>query len=131
MTEKIHIWDTGLSDFHKDAYGFRPRGHYQEWWTQEELDAEYDRLSALCEENRVREEAQEKQALVEFEELIKETIANGAADRQTAIRWLMQAEGVNVNSSQDVEYFFWLNNLGWEKIDEFKKPYIDKAKGLV
>ena len=123
MTEKIHIWKTGLSDFHKDAYGFRPRDHYQEWWTQEELDAEYDRLSAICEENRVREEYQQAQALVDFEKDIKNTIALGASDRQTAIRWLIEAEGLDLNFSQDVEHFFWLNNLPWEKIDEFKKEF--------
>lgn len=131
MTEKIHIWKTGLSDFYKDAYGFRPRGHYKEWWTQEEIDAEYDRLSAICEENRVEEEHRQKIALTEFEDTIKETIANGAADRQTAIRWLIEAEGLDIRSSQDVEYFFWVNDIGWEKIDEFKKPILDKAIAIV
>ena len=55
MSNLIHISKTDLSDFYKDAFGFRPRGHYQEWWTEEELQKEYDYLSACCRENREME----------------------------------------------------------------------------
>ena len=40
MTNLIHISETDLSDFYKDAYGIRPRGVYKEYWTPEDLEAE-------------------------------------------------------------------------------------------
>jgi urocanate hydratase len=121
MDKKIHISKTDLSDFHKDAFGFRPRGIYQEWWTEDELEAEYQYLSNVCEENRIMEEAKHHQALLDFNKLIEETISYGASDRKTAIRWLLQGEEIDVNWSQDVEHFFWNHGLSWEKINEFKK----------
>lgn len=119
ITKEIHISKTDLSDFHKDAYGFRPRGIYKEWWTEAELEAEYQHLSDVCRDNREMEEAREHQAMLDFNKLIQETIDNGAGDKKTAIRWLIQGEDLDINFPQDVEHFFWLQGLGWKKIDEF------------
>jgi len=116
----IHIFDTLLSDFHKDAFGFRPRGHYKDWWTQEELDAEYDRLDLICQANQEAEYIRFEHEQVRFEELIQETINYGAGDRKTAIRWLIQGEGLNIDYKQDVEYFFWMQGLGFEYADAYK-----------
>lgn len=120
MSNLIHFSETDLSDFSKDANGFRDRS-YKEWWTEEELHEEYERLSAICKENMENEAIQEKEALVKFESLIQKTIDNGAGDRETAIRWLIQGEDLDINYSQNVEHFFWLHGLSLEKIDEFKK----------
>ncbi len=119
MTD-IHISKTDLSDFHKDAYGFRPRGHYQEWWTEEEVNAEYDRLSDICNENIESEAIQQKAALADFEKLIQETINQGAGDRLTAIRWLIQGEELDIKFGQDVDHFFWIQGVSWKAIDRFK-----------
>ena len=126
MTDLIHISETDLSDFYKDAFGFRPRGHYQEWWTQEELDKEYDYLSGCCREAREMEEIRESEALIEFNKLIDETIALGAGDRDTAIRWLMESENVDPNFYQDVEYFFWGHGLSYELYTEYAKKFFEK-----
>jgi len=116
----IHIFDTLLSDIHKDAFGFRPRGHYKDWWTQEELDAEYDRLDLICQANQEAEYIRNEHEQVRFEELIQETINYGAGDRKTAMRWLIQGEGLNIDYKQDVDHFFWMQGIGWEKGDAYK-----------
>ena len=113
MTDLIHISKTDLSDLFKDAHGFRPRGHYKEWWTRDELDAEYAHLSRICDENAFNEAIAEALALDKFEDLIKEVIGYGAGDRETAIRWLVQGENLDF-TVYDLEYFFWGHGLSYK-----------------
>ena len=95
------------SDLHKDVYGFRPReGNWTSWvaMTPDEKQAQWDyliqELGRVCEE----EKAREHECIVLFEERIANTIKNGAADRETAIRWLMDAE----DAMGDPEYMCFL-----------------------
>ena len=125
MTDLIHVSKTDLSDFFKDANGFRPRGIYKEWWTEAELEEEYKHLSKLCEENRIIDEAREDEALVSFNKLVNESISLGAGNRETAIRWLVEGEGLDFNS-YDLEYFFWGHGLSWEHQREWAKKYSEK-----
>lgn len=121
MTDLIHISKTDLSDFHKDAFGFRPkRMMYKEWWSPAELEAEYANLSRICEQNRIEEDAAEKQALIEFDELIANTIKLGAGDRETAIKWLVDGENLEWNE-YDLQYFFWGYGLSYEIQNEWAK----------
>ena len=108
----IHISETMLSDMFKDANGFRPH-HYKDWWTQDELDAQYDLLQKDIEDSIKREEYAEKQAVKAFKALIQETINHGAGDRETAIRWLVQGEGLEM-TVEDLKYFFWGHGLSWK-----------------
>ena len=86
---------------HKDAYGMKGR-HYGLWtedgsvapeWTLERLEAEAASIEAAVvrsiEEDKQREDA----AIVRFEMAVAATIAIGASDRETAIRWLADANG--------------------------------------
>lgn len=113
MENLIHFSDTMLSDMYKDANGFRPR-HYKVLWTESELEEEYSYLQARIEESMATDALREKYALESFNTLVEETIALGAADRETAIRWLMDAENVDTSYLQDVEHFFWGYGLSYE-----------------
>ena len=119
--ELTHIGYTDISDYFKDAYGFRPRGVYKEWWTEAELEAEYVKLSAVCKENMEEQALLQKEALVRFDKLLKRTIKLGAGDRKTAIRWLIEGEDLDINFGQDVDHFFWLHDLSWDAIEILKK----------
>ena len=125
--QMVHVSDACLSDYYKDAHGFRPR-HYKLWWSYDELDAEIEYLSKVAEENYKAECAREEKALRAFEELIEETINHGAKDVETAIRWLMDGEDVDVEYRLDVEHFFWGHGLSHEKIDEFTNAYYNNNK---
>lgn len=70
VEEFQQVW----SDFHKEAYGFRPRGAMPDW-TVEEWDAEFHRLAAICERNRIEEEASQAEAARQVEALIARLIA--------------------------------------------------------
>jgi hypothetical protein len=96
------------SDLHKDAYGFRPRGYHrfyaddttdeerQEFWDWACRDLEI----AIEEDQRAKEKAE-----AEFKGLVQKTIALGAGDEETALRWLVQDE--EFYSGQDVEHYVW------------------------
>lgn len=83
-----------VSDLHKDARGFRPSGY---WWTmweeasdlrrQEIWDGLLNELSYALEHER---QAQAR-AIDRFEHLVAKTMEHGAADRETALRWIMDA----------------------------------------
>ena len=60
--QMVHVSDACLSDYYKDAHGFRPR-HYKLWWSYDELDAEIEYLSKVAEENYKAECAREEKAL--------------------------------------------------------------------
>ena len=83
-----------ISDLHKDAYGFRPT-HYSLWMSKEDFDVEIGNL--VDESNRAYQRQQEEQdhAVVAFEVKVEEIINSGAKDRNTAIRWLMDADDVD------------------------------------
>ena len=78
-----------FSDLHKDAYGFRPRGHrfYDENCSDEEKqqiwDDTVDAVHEAIDEDHRRQEA----AVASFEQQIAANIDLGAGDRTNAIGW--------------------------------------------
>lgn len=107
MSKLIHIDDTLLSDHFKEAHGFRPRGIYQEWWSDDELLVEHDKLSGICAINSERERVEGLESLRELEEGITRTIECGAGDRSTAIRWMFS----DLDMCQGIDYELWHLNI--------------------
>ena len=97
-----------ISDAHKDAYGFRPRGYDWDNMSMDELKAWSKELSEECAREFEREEARKSEAVAEFKALVQRTIEMGAGDEETAIRWLTADE--EFYHSQDVEH--WIYNQG-------------------
>ena len=80
-----------VSDLYKDAHGCRPGEAFWSAWERMTTTEQQQRYNTLCRsvEYAIAQEASEAEdAAVRFEQLISETITHGAADRQTAIRWL-------------------------------------------
>ena len=92
-----------ISDASKDAQGFRTRFNYRDL-TVEELMKEADywerRVIESIEEDKIRE----AKCIAEFEKLIADTIDMGAADRETAIRWLKSSDEWYENDESYFEY---------------------------
>ena len=86
--------DDSISDLYKDAYGFRPGVGFMERWdsaTDAERQAEWDWLVAVVEREIEAETALKQASVAKFEDLVAETITTGARDRETALRWIMDA----------------------------------------
>ena len=99
------------SDFHKDAYGFRPRTINVYALTTEELEADFDRFEQVCADNRIEELSAEAEADKAFQALISSTIQMGANDEVTALRWI--AEGAVEDYGYDYEHFLWNQGIAY------------------
>lgn len=84
-----------VSDLHKDARGYRPREYFWEEWNS---SSDFDRQAiwdGLLEELRADMEgarAADAAALAAFQKRIADTIALGARDEVTALKWIFEAE---------------------------------------
>ena len=76
------------SDFHKDAYGFRPRGINYHEFSLEELEEDFASFEAICESNDKQEKAHDERMIAKFEARVQSVIDMGAGDRETALRWI-------------------------------------------
>ena len=93
------------SDFHKDAYGFRPRTVNVYAMTTEELEADFDSFSQVCKENAEFEAKAEAQAVEAFKAVLKKTVSIGAGNEATALRWI--AEAAALEYGWDFEHYLW------------------------
>lgn len=95
-----------FSDLHKDAYGFRPRGHwfYDERCTPEDKQAIWDRTIEYLDAEIAHRKEEQARAVAAFEERIVGLIACGAGDRANAIRWLLQAQEDSCDPVGELEY---------------------------
>lgn len=96
-----------ISDASKDAQGFRTRYDISDM-TIEELMVEADYWEGRVIEAIEEERAREKVAIAEFEKAVANTIAIGAGDRETAIRWLKGDDEWYVNDESYFEYSYGL-----------------------
>jgi hypothetical protein len=94
-------------DMYKDAHGVRPRGINTSSWTEEDFIKEFDYLGKVIEEQTAARREAEKGAIRDFEARIGEMINLGANDRETALRWIHEADG----SGGDDEFLCYLNGL--------------------
>ena len=104
--------ETIYSDAYKDAYGFRPRGHVFD--AVEELRAAIERCSAEIELRIAEEKESMRRAMLEFEVRVASVIEAGAADRETAVRWIADADGC----ADDLEHLCYVNGLPFSYFDK-------------
>lgn len=94
-------------DAYKDAHGFRPRHINVSAMSEAELEAELEDLGKLIDQQEKARIADEQKAIVKFGKRIEDTIKSGAGDRETALRWIMDAD----DARGDWEYLCYLNGL--------------------
>ena len=82
-------------DMHKDAYGVRPRGIDTSTWTLEDFEAEFEVLGKAIEREETARKEAEAEAIKKFEQHVTNTICMGAGNRETALRWIMDASSAN------------------------------------
>lgn len=90
--------DEVYSDLHKDAYGFRPSAaSYASWnaMSDDEKQEEWERLVDLRDHNDAIERAEYLRCQKEWELRIQKMQEDFTISEATAIRWDMEALGVN------------------------------------
>lgn len=98
----MHTYDETLfSDLHKDAYGFRPRGHEFYDASPERKQEIWDSTSQSVLDNIEADKYAATKAERDFRDEISTFIQCGAKDEDTALRWMVQDE--TFTCLQDVE----------------------------
>ena len=82
-------------DMYKDAYGVRPRGIDTSTWTLQDFQLEFASLQEVIVREEANRQVAEKEAIAKFEQHVTNTICMGARDRETALRWIMDASNAN------------------------------------
>ena len=84
-----------------------------------ELQKEIEHYGKAAEEMMDAEAEDEKVRVKEFEGRITQTITNGANDRETAIKWILQGEGLA--DEADAGYVCYSLGLPYNMEKEFQK----------
>lgn len=103
-----------LSDLHKDVYGFRPYPGRYDGLTEAQVAQEFEILGAALEEVVDAEEQLQKANVVEFERAVTNLLGQGARDRSTAIRWLIEA----VDAGDDIGFAEYLYGVPYGYIEK-------------
>lgn len=102
--------DELFSDIHKDAFGFRPKGDdYLRWnsLSADEKQAEWTYMDNVIARNEEADRIAQEKCIVILEKTISALIDCGAKTRETAIRWLADADNVG----EDLEFLCYLHNV--------------------
>ena len=96
-----------ISDLHKDVYGVRWRGDAS-GMSDADLQSFLDSLGESMEREIEYQRQADIEAVEQFEARIVEVIAMGAGDRETALRWIIDAhfdEDAATHIEHDSYYF--------------------------
>ena len=93
--------DNTFSDLHKDAYGFRPRGHEYYEAVPARKQEIWVRVCEDLETSQDEEARREQEVIAEFKAQITRVIEAGAGNRINALRWMTSTE--TFYHSQSVE----------------------------
>jgi hypothetical protein len=105
-----------LSDFHKDAFGFRPTESFFDNWDLQNKDGKqqiWDWLGDNMASRQNEERRYMEQKVKEFEDTISANLQQGAKDRVTAIEWIFQAQHKDIlddiarNATSELPFSVW------------------------
>ena len=120
---ELYEFQCNYSDMYKYVYGFRPRNDTSAW-TREDWKSELEFLSREMVRVEQEERNEEARADAAFKEEIREYIAAGAGDYDTALRWMMQNE--TFYNEQCLEGFLYsygilFTDYGKEVLEDMKR----------
>jgi len=98
--------DQLYSDFHKDAYGFRPAKDDTFYTaTPERKQVIWNLVAEQFEYKQNEEKLEDARSVAQFKDWVDSMIQNGAKDEETALRWIV--EDRDFQNEMDVEHFVW------------------------
>ena len=103
--------DELFSDFHKDAFGFRPSSDQMARWnamSPDEKQDEWEYLDRSLEKSMAREREEDRRAVESFNGWIDVTRMH-AGSEEDALRWITQDQ--DFAHSQDIEGWVWKQGI--------------------
>jgi hypothetical protein len=98
MTTLTHVQELQslFSDLYKDVNGVRPRHLTEKGWNSVEfLESQIESLEEQLVVVMAQQKLDQQDAVVKFEDRVQQTIKLGAKTRQTALKWIHEAENTN------------------------------------
>jgi len=109
------------SDVYKDVHGFRPRGSWIMASTNPSdivfIQDEIDRLCVDSERAAADERSRQAEAVARFEAHVAQLVKMGASDRESALRWIHDAEG----TEGDADHLAYVWDLPYRYFAEVNK----------
>ncbi|NDH50137.1 MAG: hypothetical protein EBY41_06210 [Proteobacteria bacterium] len=109
MTERDELLQI-ISDMNKDINGVRPSLAPFNSMSETELKAEVERLQPLLDEAIAHEQMIDAVCITRFNDEVATFIQQGAANRSTAIRWMLQAQGYD-ETPEDADFICYNNGI--------------------
>jgi hypothetical protein len=113
--------ETSVYEMHKEAYGVKGRHYNFKEMSNEDLEKELDTLCEVAKREAEIEKRQEEDNLKAFESRIDEALSLGAENREDAIKWILQAEGLD--KEQDPGYICYTLGLNYDNEHLFKTKH--------
>ena len=104
---------TSVYEMHKDAYGVKGRHYNFKEMSNEDLQKELDHLCEVAKREREIEKRYEESAYQTFLKRIAEAMKLGAETKEDAIKWILQAEGLE--NEKDAGYICYQLGLSYDK----------------
>ena len=99
-----------ISDSLKSVNGVRPSLKPYNSMTESELRAEIERLQPMVDEAVAHEQMIDAVCITRFNDEVATFIQQGAANRTTAIRWMLQSQGYD-ESPENADYICFNNGI--------------------
>ena len=99
-----------ISDMGKEIHGTRPSISRYNSMTESELRAEIERLQPMVDEAISHEQMIDAVCITRFNDEVATFIQQGAANRTTAIRWMLQSQGYD-ESPENADYICFNNGI--------------------
>ena len=109
---------TSVYEMHKDAYGVKGRHYNFDKMSNEDLEKELKHLCVVAKESADLEKKWEENAYQVFLKRIAEAMKLGAETKEDAIKWILQAEGLE--NEKDAGYICYQLGLNYDKEYLFK-----------
>ena len=119
--------DDLVSDLHKDAWGHRPGERFWFHWEIADQDAKqaiWDNLIDDMVKNDAEEAKAKKDNASKLAQRIREVCKLGANNYRTAIKWIIDADGL------EHDKYYGGDQLAWEYNIEFRHRKLFKLAGV-
>ena len=116
-----YFLETDVYEMHKSAYGVKGRHYEFSKMSDDDLKKEFEHLCKVAQYEMEQEEKAEKEAYNNFEKQIKKNLELGASDRENAIQWVLDAEGLT--EEKDTGYICYTLGLSYDKEYIFKTKH--------
>ena len=113
-----YFLETDVYEMHKEAYGVKGRHYNFNEMSDDDLKKEFEHLCEVAKREREIEARYEESAYQTFLKRIAEAQKLGAETKEDAIKWILQAEGLE--NEKDAGYICYNLGLNYDKEYLFK-----------